>query len=93
MQRDLAVDDDDDIDFEEVIVGKSQSIEKPYLRITGRPNPDIVRPEPILKKALKVFLDKYHKDKNYEYFISQIKSIRQDLTVQHIKNGFTVEAY
>ncbi len=74
-------------------MGKNQSIEKPYLRITGRPNPDTVRPEPILKKALKHFLDKYQKDKNYEYLISQLRSIRQDLTVQHIKNGFTIQVY
>lgn len=74
-------------------MGKNQSIEKPYLRITGRPNPDTVRPEPILKKALKHFLEKYAKDKNYEYLISQLRSIRQDLTVQHIKNGFTIQVY
>jgi hypothetical protein len=74
-------------------VGKSQNIEKPYLRITGRPNPDTVRPEPILKKALKHHLEKYYKDKNYEYLISELRSIRQDLTVQHIKNCFTVQVY
>jgi hypothetical protein len=74
-------------------VGKSQSIEKPYLRITGRPNPDTVRPEAVLNKALKYHLDKYEKDKNYEYLIGELRSIRQDLTVQHIKNGFTVQVY
>lgn len=74
-------------------MGKSQSIEKPYLRITGRPNPDTVRPEHILRKAMKHFIDKYNKDKNYEYLISQLRSVRQDLTVQHVKNDFTVQVY
>jgi hypothetical protein len=46
-----------------------------------------------LKKALKYHLDKYEKDKNYEYLIGELRSIRQDLTVQHIKNGFTVQVY
>lgn len=92
-QKDAIEEGDDELDFEEVIVGKNQSIEKPYLRITGRPNPDTVRPENILKKALSHFLAKYQEDKNYEYFISQLRSIRQDLTVQHIKNGFTVQVY
>ena len=29
---------------DEVIVGKSTRIDKPYLRITGRPDPELVRP-------------------------------------------------
>jgi hypothetical protein len=65
LHRDLDVNDIDDIHFDDIIVGKSQSIEKPYLRITGRPNPETVRPEPILKKALKFFINKYLKDNNY----------------------------
>lgn len=92
-QIDALQEADADIDFEEIIVGKNQSIEKPYLRITGRPNPDTVRPEPVLHKALQFFLEKYSKDRNYEYFISELRSVRQDLTVQHIKNSFTVRVY
>ena len=89
------LDYDDDCDgFYEAIVGKSKSIDKPYLRITGRPDPDTVRPEPILKKALAHFIDGYKKGTlAYDVVISQLKSIRQDLTVQHIQNSFTVEVY
>lgn len=75
-------------------MGKSTSIEKPYLRITGRPDPESVRPEGILRKALCQFLEEYKQGrKTYDYLISQLKSIRQDLTVQHIRNAFTVEVY
>lgn len=87
------IDEDEALENSEKIVGKNKNIEKPYLRITGRPNPETVRPENILKKALKHFLEMYKKGCNYEYLISQLRSIRQDLTVQNIKNAFTVQVY
>ncbi len=75
-------------------MGKSQSIEKPYLRITGVPDAATVRPEPILKKSLKHFLDLHSKGSiSYVNLISQFRSIRQDLTVQDIRNPFTVQVY
>jgi hypothetical protein len=86
--------DDYDDDNGEAIVGRNVSIDKPYLRITGRPDPDTVRPEGVLKKALPHFLEGYKKGAvPYDNLISQMKSIRQDLTVQHIRNAFTVEVY
>jgi hypothetical protein len=48
---------------------------------------------PILQKALAHFLQEYKKGTVYDNLISQFKSIRQDLTVQHIRNSFTVEVY
>ena len=92
QKHEINVEDDDEVVCEK-IVGKSKNIDKPYLRITGRPNPETVRPEHILKKALKHFLDMYKKGCNYEQLISQLRSIRQDLTVQDIKNSFTVQVY
>jgi len=75
-------------------VGRNTSIDKPYLRITGRPDPDTVRPEPVLKIALPHFIEGFKKGSvPYDNFISQMKSIRQDLTVQHIRTAFTVEVY
>jgi SAC3 family protein LENG8/THP3 len=87
-----SIEDDDDYEGnDEIIVGRNTNIDKPYLRITGRPDPETVRPEPILKKALAHFAAEYKKGKvPYDILISQLKSVRQDLTVQHIRNAFMV---
>ncbi|OWZ03631.1 Leukocyte receptor cluster member 8 [Phytophthora megakarya] len=77
-----------------VIKGTSQTVEKEYLRLTSPPHPSTVRPEPVLHKALELVKSKWKKgDHDYIYACSQLKSIRQDCTVQHIKNEFTVSVY
>ena len=76
------------------IVGVCQDLEKPYLRLTSKPDPEKVRPEPVLRKALAHFRDKYKtRTISYEFFSEQLRSIRQDLRVQGINNKFTVEVY
>ncbi|EDN04349.1 conserved hypothetical protein [Histoplasma mississippiense (nom. inval.)] len=57
------------------------------------PNPDTVRPLPVLKKMLDLLKKKWRLENNYTYVCDQFKSMRQDLTVQHIKNEFTVNVY
>jgi len=75
------------------IVGRSQKLEKNYFRLTSAPNPDDVRPLEILRKTLDHLKKKWKTDANYTYICDQFKSLRQDLTVQHIKNEFTTNVY
>ena len=75
------------------IVGRSTKLEKNYFRLTSAPNPDTVRPLEVLKKTLDLLKRKWREENNYSYICDQFKSLRQDLTVQHIKNEFTVNVY
>lgn len=70
------------------VVGTCQKLEKDYFRLTSAPLPSAVRPESVLRKALEFILHRWESDEvDYLYMCSQLKSIRQDLTVQHIENG------
>jgi SAC3 family protein LENG8/THP3 len=75
------------------IVGRSQKLEKNYFRLTSAPNPDDVRPLEVLRKTLELLKKKWRSDNNYTYICDQFKSLRQDLTVQHIQNDFTTTVY
>ncbi|KAK8467289.1 hypothetical protein PHAVU_007G008100 [Phaseolus vulgaris] len=81
----------EDIDWDALTVkGTCQEIEKRYLRLTSAPDPATVRPEEVLEKALVMV---QNSQKNYLYKCDQLKSIRQDLTVQRIRNQLTVKVY
>lgn len=76
------------------IVGRCQSLEKSYLRLTSEPNPDLVRPLNVLKKAYSMLMKKHQKRQaSYQYLCDQFKSMRQDLRVQMIENQFAVKVY
>ena len=75
------------------VVGQSTTLEKKYLRLTSQPKPENVRSLKTLKKTLQLLFDKYFEGATYNYLCDQCKSLRQDLTVQNIKNNFTVSAY
>ncbi|KAI0103639.1 SAC3/GANP/Nin1/mts3/eIF-3 p25 family-domain-containing protein [Nemania sp. FL0031] len=75
------------------IVGLNTTLEKRYLRLTAAPKREDVRPEAILQQTLDLLKRKWRKENNYNYICDQFKSLRQDLTVQHIRNEFTVSVY
>mgnify|MGYP001326063877 CR=1 FL=1 len=75
------------------IKGKCQDVDKGYLRLTEAADPALIRPLPVLKQALDKVKAKYLEEEDYVYACDQLKSIRQDLTVQGIKGRFTAHVY
>lgn len=75
------------------VVGTCEILEKRYFRLTSAPKPETVRPLRVLEKTLDLLKEKWKTEYNYSYICDQFKSMRQDLTVQHIKNAFTVNVY
>lgn len=74
------------------IIGRCTDLEKKYYRLTSEPDPNKVRPQPVLQKSVQFLIDQLD-IKPYSYIKDQFKSIRQDMTVQHLKNNFTLYVY
>eukprot|EP00756_Hemistasia_phaeocysticola_P065605 Hpha_TRINITY_DN8664_c0_g1::TRINITY_DN8664_c0_g1_i1::g.168752::m.168752 len=80
------------------IEGKCTTLEKCFVRSAAGllMDPSLVRPVPVLRRALSHILLKQAnmpKEKRVVYCREQLKSIRQDLTVQHVFTRFTTEVY
>eukprot|EP01105_Mastigella_eilhardi_P018153 TRINITY_DN419_c0_g1_i4.p1 TRINITY_DN419_c0_g1~~TRINITY_DN419_c0_g1_i4.p1 ORF type:complete len:632 (-),score=206.77 TRINITY_DN419_c0_g1_i4:368-2038(-) len=75
------------------VVGTSTALEKDYLRTSSVVDPETVRPESVLKQTKQMLVRKWRQHPDYHYTCEQLKSIRQDLMVQHIKDAFTVKIY
>ena len=75
------------------IVGTSTALEKSYFRLTSAPDPATVRPPAVLRVALERVLAQWREAGEYGYLCDQVKAIRQDLTVQHVQDAFTVLVY
>ncbi len=74
-------------------MGTSAVLEKPYLRLTDFPKAENVRPFPILIKSLAHIKSQYIQNEDFDWANEQLKSVRQDLTVQHIRNKFVLDVY
>ncbi|CAF4689155.1 unnamed protein product, partial [Rotaria sp. Silwood2] len=75
------------------LIGTCEKLEKNYLRLTSAPNPSTIRPLAILEQAFSFVLNKYKSNNDWSYISNQLKSIRQDLMVQSIRNDFSVLVY
>ncbi|VDB94216.1 unnamed protein product [Peniophora sp. CBMAI 1063] len=78
------------------LVGTSQEVLRPYFRLTSAPQPENVRPLPVLHKTFAELKRKWREPRDvvpYNHITSWFKSLRQDLVVQRIKNEFTVQVY
>ncbi|KAJ3818422.1 SAC3/GANP/Nin1/mts3/eIF-3 p25 family-domain-containing protein [Lentinula raphanica] len=75
------------------IVGTSKEIFKDYLRLTDTPKPETIRPYPVLQETLVQLKKRWREKCSYAWICNQLKSLRQDLIVQRIKNEFTVQVY
>ena len=87
-----ALDDDEPVTADP-IQGTNQTVEKDYYRLTSAPQSASVRPLPVLQLALTRVKERWKATREYGWCCNQLKSIRQDLTVQHVRNTFACECY
>uniref|UniRef100_A0A7S3XCH4 SAC3/GANP/THP3 conserved domain-containing protein n=1 Tax=Picocystis salinarum TaxID=88271 RepID=A0A7S3XCH4_9CHLO len=82
------------VELDSPLVGTCQSLEKSFFRLTSAPHPSTVRPEAVLWQALER-LQGIHQNRteSYIYLCDQLKGMRQDCTVQRIRNQLTVRVY
>ena len=79
---------------EQAVQGTCGNLEKKYFRLTGPPNPSAVRPPQVLKAALDSVVRRYRAGQcDIHYAEDQLKAMRQDVTVQHVRGHLPVQIY
>ena len=73
--------------------GLNNKLEKEYLRLTSAAKAEDVRPLSVLRESLELIKRKWIEEDNYAYVNEQLKSVRQDLTVQRLRNALTLDVY
>lgn len=68
------------------VSGTCTDLEKDYLRLTSQADPSRVRDPATLARALTMVKRRWIDTQSYEYCCNQLKSIRQDCTVQHLRD-------
>jgi hypothetical protein len=77
----------------EKLVGTSHALEKSYMRLTTYPKAEDVRPLSVLAKSLAHIKAQFIKEEDFVWANDQLKSVRQDITVQHLRCPFVLEVY
>ncbi|XP_037448763.1 uncharacterized protein LOC119318324 isoform X4 [Triticum dicoccoides] len=90
IKPEATVDEGDGTITSGLIVGMCTDVQKGYFRLTGPPDATKIRPKLVLVEALK-FVQVSSKDYNFK--TDQLKSIRQDMTIQNIEDELSVQVY
>ncbi|CAE7230213.1 VP22-1 [Symbiodinium sp. CCMP2592] len=77
----------------EPIRGRNTDPERSFMRFCGQPKPEDVRPLHVLREALLLAKEKWRSQRDWSHVGEMLRSISQDLRVQHLHNGFAVEAH
>ena len=100
LQAQLARGDDTDAGNKEAdwdrhaVQGSCMKLEKKYFRLTGPPDPGAVRPPKVLRAALDRVVKLYRAGRCDIHFAEdQLKAMRQDVTVQHVRGSLPVQIY
>eukprot|EP00960_Hanusia_phi_P052254 761356-Hanusia_phi.AAC.1 len=73
------------------IVGTCTEVEKRYIRVQSQPNPSTIRPENVLKLSLDAVKRREESGDEYEVCHEYYMSICQDLRIQQLEGGLTIE--